>query len=45
MSTLLPGLIVKLNRSLLGTLELNPIQVQKWSFALEKTTDFELDLV
>jgi hypothetical protein len=24
---------------------LNLVQVQKWSFALEKTTDFELDLV
>jgi hypothetical protein len=24
---------------------LNPGQVQKWSFVLEKTTDFELDLV
>jgi hypothetical protein len=25
--------------------KLNLVQVQKWSFALEKTTDFELDLV
>ncbi len=25
--------------------ELNLVQVQKWSFALEETTDFELDLV
>jgi hypothetical protein len=25
--------------------ELNLVHVQKWSFALEKTTDFELDLV
>ena len=25
--------------------DLNLVQVQKWSFALEKTTDFELDLV
>ena len=24
---------------------LNLVQVQKWSFALEKTPDFELDLV
>jgi hypothetical protein len=24
---------------------LNLVQVQKWSFSLEKTTDFELDLV
>jgi hypothetical protein len=24
---------------------LNPVQVQKWSFALEKTPDLELDLV
>jgi len=24
---------------------LNPVQVQKWSFALEKAPDLELDLV
>jgi len=24
---------------------INPVQVQKWSFALEKTPDLELDLV
>jgi hypothetical protein len=26
-------------------LDLNLVQVQKWSFALEETPDFELDLV
>jgi hypothetical protein len=28
-----------------GTLIINPVQVQKWSFALEKTTDLALNLV
>jgi hypothetical protein len=32
-------------RSLKSLIKFNLVQVQKWSLALEKTTDLELDLV